>query len=134
MPASGQAGVAQLMAGRLGQPGPGSGAVENLVQAGRRQRLAPPRALQHHEQAVGAGVGRPFDVQIGRRRGEEPAKHRDQPLMAALALGNEHPPGRHLQVFPTQPKHLAAAQPASTIASAIARSRHVRSAASRAST
>jgi hypothetical protein len=32
--------------------------------------------------------------------------------MPALALGDEHPPGRHLQIPQAQRQHLAAAQPA----------------------
>ena len=77
---------------------------------------------------------RPLGVQVGSHCGEEPARDRDQPLPAALALGDEHPTLRGPQVTQPQPQHLTAAQPASTIAATIARSRCVRSAAVSAST
>ena len=39
-------------------------------------------------------------------------RHRHQPLMAALALGDEHPPLAQTQILEAQPEHLAAAQTA----------------------
>ena len=40
LPQPGQAGVPQLVAGRVLQPGPAPGAVQDLVEPARRQRLA----------------------------------------------------------------------------------------------
>ena len=59
-----------------------------------------------------SGAGRPLGVQVGGDRGEEPRRDRDQPLVAALALGDEHPPLGDPQVLQPQPEDLAAAQPA----------------------
>ena len=70
---AGQAGVAQLVASRLGQSRAFPRAVKDLVQPSRGQRLAASWTLQHDEQHVCAGVGGSFTVQIGRNGGKEPA-------------------------------------------------------------
>jgi hypothetical protein len=50
---------ARMVAGRLGQPGPLAGGLEDLVQPGRRQRLAPPWAFNTNEDSsVPASEGR----------------------------------------------------------------------------
>ena len=102
----------QLMAGRVVQPGPAPRPGQDLIHPRSGQRLPAARPLQHHEDPVGAGTGRPLIVQVGGHRSEEPARHRDQPLPAGLALGDEHPPLGHPQVLQPQPEDLAAAQPA----------------------
>jgi hypothetical protein len=75
----------------LPSPGPATSAVEDLVEPGRGQRLPATRALQHHEHLLGGRVGRPFAVEVVLHRGEEPAGDRGQPLVPALALGDEDP-------------------------------------------
>ena len=52
----------------------------------------------HQEDLVAAGTRRPFGIQVGGHRGEEPARDRDQPLPAALPLVDEYPPLRDVQV------------------------------------
>ena len=88
--------MAQLMAGRLRQTGPGPSGVHDLIQPAGRQRPAPPWALQHHEHPIGAGIGGTFAVEVGGQGSEEPAGDRDLTLMATLAFGDEHPPGADL--------------------------------------
>ena len=100
------------MAGRVVQPGAAPRRGQDLLHPPGGQRLPPARSLEHHENPVGAGAGRPFGVQVGGHRGEEQARHRDQPLPAALALGDEHPPLGHPQVLQPQPEDLTAPQPA----------------------
>jgi hypothetical protein len=49
----------------LRQTGPLTGGVEDLIQARRRQWSTPARALQHHEHPIGAGIRRPFTIEVG---------------------------------------------------------------------
>ena len=111
-PQPGQAGMAQLVAGRVVQAGPPPRGSQDLIGSLGRQRLPAARALEDHKDPAGAGTGRPLGVQVGGHRGEEPARDRDQPLPAALALGDEHPPLRGVQITQPQPENLTAAQPA----------------------
>jgi hypothetical protein len=67
-------------------------------------------SLEHHEHPVGAHTRWPFGVEVGSDRGEEPGRDRDQPLVATLAVGDEHPPFRDPQVEHPQTEDLAAAQ------------------------
>jgi hypothetical protein len=69
--------------------------------------VVPPRQAAH-----GKGVGRSLVVEVASDGGEERLGHRHQPLMAALALGDEHPPLTQAQILEAQPTHLAATQPA----------------------
>ena len=94
------------------QAGPSPGAGDDLVQPLDRQRLAPAGTLQHHEQPIRRRASRPLVVHVGGHGGEEAGRHRHQPLMAALALGNEHPPLTQAQILKSQAEHLAPAQPA----------------------
>ena len=64
--------MAQLVAGRVPEPGPVPGAVEDLVQTVRGQREAASGPLQHDEDAVsaavavsGTGIGWAFGVEVG---------------------------------------------------------------------
>jgi len=104
--------MAQLMTGRAGQPGPAACAIQNLIQPVSGQRPPASRALEHHEHAVSRGAGGTLGVEVGADLGEEPRRDRDQPLIAALALSDEHPPLAEPQVFQPQPQYFAAAQPA----------------------
>jgi hypothetical protein len=52
----GQAGVSQLVAGRMRQPGAAPGPGQDLVEPLRRQRVAAVRAHEHHEHPVGLGI------------------------------------------------------------------------------
>ena len=107
----GQARVPQLMAGRMLQASPPPCRSQDLIHPPDRQRLPAARSLQDHKHPVASGARRPLALQVGGHRGEEPARHRDQPLPATLALGNEHPPLRGVQVTQPQPENLTAAQP-----------------------
>ena len=113
LPEPGQAGVPQLVAGRMRQTRRGAGTGEDLVQPAHRQRPLPRLGpLSTTNTRSVSGTGWPLGVEVGRDRGEEPGGDRDQPLVAALALGDEHPPLGDPQVLQPQPEDLAAAQPA----------------------
>ena len=71
-----------------------------------------PRSLQHDEHPIRRRVLRALVVEVAADGGEEPVRHRHQPLMAALAVGDEHPPLPDPHIAEPQPEHLAAAQPA----------------------
>jgi hypothetical protein len=107
-----EARVPALVAGEPRQPGPPAGAREDLVRPRGRQRLASARPLQHDEQAVRDRGPRPFRLEIGGHRREEARRERHDPLVAPLALGDEHATLPGPEVRQVQPKHLAAAQPA----------------------
>ena len=77
-----------------------------------QQRLPAARPLQDHEDPAGPGIRRPLGIQVGSHRGEEPARHRNQPLPSCFSLGDEHPPLSHTQVRQATAEDLAAAQPA----------------------
>ena len=111
-PQPGETGVAQLVAGCPLQPGTAPGPVEDLIQPGRRQRLAAAGAFQHHEHLPGRGRCGPFGFQVGAHGREEPRRDRHYPLTAALALGHEQPPLTGAEVLQAQAEHFAAAQPA----------------------
>jgi len=83
----------QLVAGRVAQPGPAARGGRDLIGALGRQRLPAARALEHHEDPISAGISRPFSVQVGSDRREEPARHRDQPLPATADLNDEDETG-----------------------------------------
>jgi hypothetical protein len=104
--------MAQLVAGAMRHPRPGPSAGDDLIQAFQRQRLAPARSLQHHEQPISGRVGGPLVVHVGGDGGKEAGRHRHQALMSALALSDEHPPLAQVQVLQVQPDHLGPAQPA----------------------
>jgi hypothetical protein len=65
---------------------------------------------------------------------EEPLRHRDDPLVPALAVGDEQAMLARAYVLQAQAEDLKAAQPIQQHASTIARSRPVRSATMKAST
>ena len=104
--------MAQLVAGRVGQPGAAPCPVKDLIQPGRRQRLAAAGTFQHHEHLPGRGHCGPFGFQVGAHGGEEPRRDRHYTLTAALALGHEQPPLAGAEVLQPQSEHFAAAQPA----------------------
>ena len=56
----GEAGVPQLVAGRMRQPGPGPGAGDNLIEPGRGQRPTPVGSFEDHEDVVVDRLGRPL--------------------------------------------------------------------------
>jgi hypothetical protein len=58
-----------------------------------------------------AHSGWSFCVEVVGYRGEEPSRHRDQPLPTALAVSDEHPPLGDPKFFRAQPENLAAPQP-----------------------
>jgi len=112
LPQPGEAGVTKLVAGAPGQPRPSPGAGEDLVEALRRQRLPAPWSLEHDEEAVGGGIGGALVVEVGGDGSEEGARHRNDAVVAALAVDHEHPPLAQSQILEPQPEHLAATQPA----------------------
>jgi len=99
--------MAELVAGQVLDPGPSPGPVDDLIQPGGRERLAPPWALQHDEDPVGAAGSWTFGVVVGRDGGEEPGRDRHDALSAALPLGDEHSPLARPQVGQPQTEHLA---------------------------
>ena len=107
----GQARVPKLMAGRVLQPGPAAGAVQDLIQPLRRQRQPAPRPLQHHKHPVRAGLTGPLVMQVGAEGVEEPVRGRDHPVVAALALHHGQPPVSDLHVGEPQPQHLTPPEP-----------------------
>jgi len=84
---------------------------QDFIDAVSRKWFPATASLQRHEQPVSADTGRSFGLEIRSRRGEEPCRDRHDPLMAALALADEHPPLPDVQIFQTQSEDLAAAQP-----------------------
>jgi hypothetical protein len=90
------------------QTGPSPGPIDDLVQAGGRERLTPPGALQHDEDPVGAAGSGTLGVVVGRDGGEEPGRDGHDALSAALALGDEHSTLARPQVGQPQAEHLAA--------------------------
>ncbi len=84
---------------------------EHLVEPFRRQRTTSGASLQRDEDPVRLCVRWPFLVEIAGHGREERLRHRHQPLMAALAVGDEHPPLTEAEVFEAQAEHLAATQP-----------------------
>ena len=64
-PQPGQAGMAQLMAGRVPQPRPAPRGSQDLVGPLSRQRLPAARSLEHQENPVAASTRRPLGVQVG---------------------------------------------------------------------
>jgi hypothetical protein len=112
LPESGQTGVPQLMAGPVGDARAAAGAIEHLVQSCWRQRLPAAWSFEHHEQLVGAGIDWALGVEVGGDVVEEPSRDRHQALVAALAVGDEHPPLGHPEVTQPQTDDFAAAQAA----------------------
>ena len=106
--------VPQLVTGRVGQPGPGPGAVHHLVRAVRRQRPSTARTLEDQEHRVGVGVGRSLLVKVGSqvlaRTGEIGARR----CATALAVSDEHPPLGRVDVAQAKAQHSrnGAARPA----------------------
>ena len=86
----GQAGVAQLMTGAPLEPGPSTGAGDDLIEPFEAAAVGRVAALQHDEDPVGVDPERAFVAQVVADRGEERVGDRHQPLMAALAVGDEH--------------------------------------------
>lgn len=68
--------------------------------------------LQRDEDPVGGGVGWTLMVHVLGHGGEERARHRDQALVAALALRHEHPPLAQAQVPELKTENLASPQAA----------------------
>ena len=113
LPQAGQTGVAQLVAGAVRQPRPGPGAGDDLVQPVDRQRLAPARPFEHDEQPVRGGARRSLGVHVGRTTvAKKLGETGHRPLMATLALGDEHPPLTQAQILESKAEHLASAQAA----------------------
>src|SRR5450759_217908 len=100
------------MAGRMAQTRSTPCAGKDLVQPADRQRLPASWALQRHKHRVGAQPGWSLGLQISLHRDEEPYRNRDQSLMTALPVGDEHPMLSDSQILHPQPQHLTAAQPA----------------------
>ena len=127
----GEAGVTELVARQVLQAGPSPGPVDDLVQAGGRERLAPPWPLQHDEDPVGAAGSWAFGVVVGRDGGEEPGRDRHDALSATLAsaTNTRRSPGRRSG----SPDRAPQRRRPPSMAWAIARSRCVRSAVGNAS-
>jgi len=93
------------------------GAIEDRIRALGRQRPAAARALQHHEDPIGAHTVRAFVMQIIPGCAEEPARGWYHPVMpAALTVNSQQAPARDLYISQAQAQHLASAQPTNTIA------------------
>ena len=112
LPQPGEASVAQLVAGAVDQPRPGPGAGEDLVEALGGEGLSTSGPPQRDEDPVGGGVGWTLMVHVLGHGGEERARHRDQALVAALALRHEHPPLAQAQVPELKTENLASPQAA----------------------
>jgi len=104
--------VAQLVAGPVRETSPRSGVREHLVETLRRQRVAAGGSLQRHEHPVRRRGRRALAVDVAGDRREERLRHRHQPLTAALALRDGHPPLAQPEILEPQAEHLATAQPA----------------------
>jgi hypothetical protein len=52
------------------------------------------------------GISGTLGLQVGADLGEEPRRDRDQPLVAALALGDDHPPLPEPQICQPQAEDL----------------------------
>ena len=104
--------MAQLVTGQVIDPGAPAGPADDLVDPVARQRAAPVRALEDQEDPVGARIRGPLGVQVAGEGGEEPRRDRHDPLMPALALGDEQPALADLDITQPQAEDLAAAQPA----------------------
>ena len=104
--------MAQLVAGPVRETSPRSGVREHLVETLRRQRVAAGGSLQRHEHPVRRRGRRALAVDVAGDRREERLRHRHQPLTAALALRDGHPPLAQPEILEPQAEHLATAQPA----------------------
>ena len=82
--------------------------------------------FQHHKQPVCRRGLRAFVVEGVTESGEEPISDRDNSLVTALALDDEQAPLSDPDVLKAQAEYPQRRNPASTIASSIARSRCVR--------
>lgn len=69
------------------------------------------RALEHHEHVVINTLLRALPGQVGRQHGEEDVRDRDQALVPALAVRDEHAPVPDLHMLEPQPEDFTAAQP-----------------------
>jgi DNA-binding CsgD family transcriptional regulator len=108
----GEAGVAQLMAGAAIKPGPTSDSGDDLIEPFQGERSTTSGPFQHDEDPVGVDAGRPFIAEVVTDRCEEGVGDRHQPLMAALAVSDEHGSVGHPDVGQAQAEHFATAQPA----------------------
>jgi hypothetical protein len=115
LPESGQAGVAQLVAGRMREAAAAPRTGQHLVQSLCGQGLPAVGTLEHHEHSVGIRAGWSLGLEVRRDRGGEPGRDRDQPLVTALAVSDEHPPLGDTQVLHPQTEDLAAAQIATAL-------------------
>ena len=109
---SGEAGVAQLVAGAVGQTGPHPGGADDLVEAGHRERLAATRSFERDEERVARRLWRSLVVHVARHRGEEGGRQRHQAFVSALAFSDQHPPFAETQIAQAKTEHLAAPQAA----------------------
>ena len=100
------------MARRPFQAGPSPGSLEDLVDPIGGHRPSPVAALQRDEHPICPRVSWPFVAEVVANSSEECVGDRDHSLVAALALGDEQRPLRHLDVAEGQAEDLAAAQPA----------------------
>jgi hypothetical protein len=100
----------QLVTGRMRQPSPPACAVKDFIDTISRKWLPTAGTFEHHEQRIRAADRRPFAVKVNADRGEEPARDRHQPLMATLAIGDEHPPLPNVQILQPKTEYLATAQ------------------------
>src|SRR5450759_2176933 len=95
---TGEAGVAQLVAGAMAKTGPLAGGAYDLVQARHREWLTPTNSFERDEERLRR---RPFwslVVHVAGDCGEEGRRQRHQAFVSALALGDEHPPLAQPQV------------------------------------
>src|SRR5665647_374382 len=99
------------MARRVAQTGSTLCAGKDLVQTADRQRSPASWALQRDKHRVGAQPGWSLSLQVGLHRDEEACRNRDQSLMTALPVGDEHPMLSDPQILHPQPQHLTAPQP-----------------------
>ena len=106
----GQTGVSKLMTGQTLDPGATTGTIDDLVEASGRQSMATPGSLQDHKHLIGRRGPRAFLLEVAANAHEEPGRHRDDALVAALALSNEHSAFAYLEVFKPQSQDLATPQ------------------------
>ena len=108
----GQTGVAQLMARRPFQSRPVGGRRARILSTPSAVIGWPRFGPFNVTNTRSVSTPRAFVAQVVADRAEERVRDRDDPLVAALALGDEQRPLRHLHVAEAQTEDLAAAQPA----------------------
>ena len=82
-------------------------AVEDLIKSGCGQRPATGGALEDDEHVVVDRVAGTLSIQVAGQLCEERRNDRDEALVAALAVGDEHAPVADVDIAEPQPEDLA---------------------------